>query len=133
MTAPAPPSVISETQQVEDIPSEEELDALFQKIKEDPNNLELNFEYAKMAEKAGKIDAAIASYERMLIVNPDLPRVKLDLGLVYMRMGNMTEARRLFSEVLESNPPPQVKENIELVLAKVDESEYLGRQRGGRH
>lgn len=99
------------------MPAEEKLADLFSKVKADPQNLDINFEYAQLATAMGKNDEAMAAYERMLIVKEDLPRVKLDMGLLHLKMGNAEEAEKLFSEVMESKDlPTEVKENVELAL-----------------
>lgn len=104
-------------------PSQEQvkayLDTLLQKIAQEPDNLQLNFEYATLARRAGLYDEAAAAYERMLIQKPDLPRVKLDLALTYMHMKNYTRAEALFEDVLKTNPPETVQNNINNMLAQI--------------
>ena len=57
------------------------LDAAFQELLENPTDLDKTYAYAKMAEAAGDYEGAITSYERLLLFNPDLPRVKTELGV----------------------------------------------------
>lgn len=95
---------------------EQQLDKLFQQVKENPQNLDVNFSYAKLATELGRLDEALAAYERMLIVDNNLGRVKLDMALLYIRMNKPYEAEKLLMEVLASNPPEAVQENINLVL-----------------
>ncbi len=97
----------------------EHLDALLQKIAQDPSNLKLNFEYASLAKKMGLLDEAVSAYERMLIHKPDLPRVKLDLALTYMHMKDFTRAEKLFNEVLEGGPPEAVQKNVNAMLTRI--------------
>lgn len=104
-------------------PTPETLAEVFRKVLNDPENLEINFSYANMAMQLGKYDAAITAYERMLMIAPDLDRVKLDMALAYARLGNFTQARELFDEVLSKNPPDNVKENVKKLIAQIDDAE----------
>jgi tetratricopeptide (TPR) repeat protein len=101
-------------------PSADNLNALYLQVLADPENLDLNYDYADMAVALGDDDAALAAYERMLMVAPNLPRVKLDMGAVYIRMGNLVEARRLFNEVLATNPPQEVKNTVAQLMDQLD-------------
>tara|TARA_R110000868_G_scaffold218576_1_gene469061 strand:+ start:218111 stop:219406 length:1296 start_codon:yes stop_codon:yes gene_type:complete len=106
--------------QEQELGFEVELDRLLSEISRNPSNLNTNYRYAKLAEKLGKYYETIAAYERMLIANPDLERVKLDLALTYMKVGSLDEAKRLFLEVKAKNPPPAVVTNIDKMLAVVE-------------
>ncbi len=97
-----------------------ELTQLFEEISRNPDNLNNNYRYAKLAEKMGKYYESIAAYERMLIQSPSLDRVKLDLALLYFKVGSMDEAKKLFLEVKSKNPPAQVAQNINKFLAQID-------------
>ncbi|MFT7432745.1 MAG: tetratricopeptide (TPR) repeat protein [Alphaproteobacteria bacterium] len=99
---------------------EVELEELFDNISNNPDNLNSNYRYAKLAEKLGKYYASIAAYERMLMADPSLDRVKLDLALTYMKMSNFVEAKRLFLEVKLKNPPEAVLKNINNMLARIE-------------
>ncbi len=87
---------------------------------EDPQNLDNFFNYAKLASVLGKGEEAEGAYLHMLSVNPELHRVKLELGLLYTGMGRLKEAKALFEEVLKTNPPEQVQKNINTILTTVD-------------
>ena len=58
----------------------------FQTMLKDPGNLETVMAYAKAATKAGDLRGAVAAYEGMLIIDSNLPRVRLELGLLYYRL-----------------------------------------------
>src|SRR3546814_7060105 len=85
------------------------------------------FEFAALAARLGEHDAAISTLERMLIYNPELPRVRLELGALYMRVSADEMARVYLQDALKAaDMPPQVRERIETLLAEVD-------QRTARH
>src|SRR3978361_1077773 len=58
-------------------------DALFQQMYKSPSNLDVSFKFAEQAVARADYEAAIGALERMLFFNPNLPRVKLDLGVRY--------------------------------------------------
>ena len=110
--------------------AEDKLQELFSQIAQEPDNLDLNFAYATLATRLGKYDEALASYERMLIINPELHRVKLDMAVVYMHLANYGEARVLFEDVLSADPPESVKNNIDKMLAQIGSAEKRHRFSG---
>lgn len=105
--------------------------ALFQQLVRDPDNLDLMFAYAQASVAAGDLDQAIATYERMLIFNPDLPRIRAELGLLYYRQNVPTMARQYFQQVLATpDVPEQVRRNVQQMLARIDESTERSRFAG---
>ena len=104
---------------------EQELSRLFGLIKQDPKNLDINFAYAQLATKLERYDEALAAYERMLLVRDDLLRVKLEMAVVYMKIGNSTNAESLFIEVMDTNPPKQVEKNIRHLMAQLGKMKKL--------
>ena len=79
-------------------------DDSFQAMLADPGNLDKTFLYAELAIKTGDIEGAISARERMLFVDPDLPRVRLELGVLYFRIGSYAAAKNYFASVLETMP-----------------------------
>ena len=104
-------------------PSEAELTAeqerLFQHLQQRPDDLDAMFEYAVISIRLGDYEQAIATLERMLIYREDLPRVKLELGSAYFRLGSYEVSRFYFDEVLASDPPPDVRARVEEFLAAI--------------
>jgi hypothetical protein len=94
--------------------------ALFERMRANPADLELMFAFAAMAVREGDYEAAIATLERMLIFNPDLPRVKLELASAYYRLGAYDVARMHFDDVLAADPPPEVRDAVAPFLAEID-------------
>lgn len=98
-------------------PSKEELKiqerALFKQTLIQPNNLDIAFKYSEVATKLGDFEAAIGALERMLFYNQDLPRVKLELGLLYFRLGSYEQAKSYFNAAVTGpNVPPEVRERV---------------------
>src|SRR4051794_34603931 len=53
--------------------------------------------------RIGDYEAAIGALERLLFYNPDLARVRYELGSLYYRLGSYEMAARYFKEAL-ANP-----------------------------
>ena len=92
-------------------------DALFQQMLARPQDLDTMFEFAQVAGRLGNFESAISTLERMLILNPNLPRVRLELGVLYFRLGSYEIARTYLSEALASeNLPATVERRIHTYL-----------------
>jgi tetratricopeptide (TPR) repeat protein len=98
-----------------------EYDALFAQVLREPANLDLSFRFAEIATAAGDYEAAIGALERMLFYNPALPRVRLELGILYFRLGSYETARSYFQGALAgSDVPPEVRARVEPFLFEID-------------
>ena len=102
---------------------------LFQKIIEDPADLDAGFSYAVLSTRVGDYEAAIATYERMLIVRPGTPRLQLELAALYFRLGAYPRARQLFERVLVlPETPDAVRRRIAGYMVVIEGD---NKQRGG--
>ena len=70
--------------------------ALFQQMYKNPSNLEASFKFAEQAVKRGDYEAAIGALERMLFFNPNLPRVKLELGVYISNLAHTNSRAVIF-------------------------------------
>ena len=70
--------------------------ALYEDLLERPNDLELMFLYAEVSLRLEDLEAGISTLERMLILQPGLPRVQLELGAAYFRLGAYDVAQYYF-------------------------------------
>ena len=93
--------------------------ALFQQMLRDPANLSVVFAYAEVSARLGDNEAAAAALERLLLFNPNLPRVALELGVLYYRMGSFEAARSYLQKAAALNPPPDVQARVDQYLAKI--------------
>jgi hypothetical protein len=102
-------------------PPDDNFDALFQRIFKEPLNLDLAFHFAEVATQRGDYEAAIGALERMLFYNPGLPRVRLELGVLYFKLGSYAMARTYFdSAIATPGVPPEVKAKVDQFLAEID-------------
>jgi hypothetical protein len=96
-------------------------DAAFKAMMADPGNLDKTFAFASLAVDVGDFDGAISALERMLLIDPNLPRVKLELGVLYYRVGSYQVAQNYLNDALASpNVPPEVAEKAGRFLAEID-------------
>lgn len=101
--------------------TDQDYDRLFSNVLRDPSNLDLSFRFAESAARRNDFEAAIGSLERMIFYNPDLPRVRLELGLLYFRLGSYEMARSYFQSVLDDpDAPSEVKGRVYAFLAEID-------------
>src|ERR1700720_1653819 len=103
---------------------------LFQQMLHDPGNLDVGFAYADVSAKLGDNEAAVTALERMLLFNPNLPRVDLELGALYFRMGSFELARDYFNKALAANPPPDVRTRVNRYLEEIVAQESPSRLSG---
>ena len=85
-----------------------------------PNDLDLAFEYAKLSSEAGDYEGAISTLERMPIYAPSTPRLQLELGVLYYKIGAYDVTRNYFEQALANrNVPPEVAQQIKLYLQQL--------------
>jgi tetratricopeptide (TPR) repeat protein len=106
-------------------PSEADLraqaDVLFKRMLVKPNDLDATFRFSEIETKLGDYEAAIGALERMLFYNQNLPRVKLELGLLYFRLRSYEMARSYFNAAIASPDTPQdVRDQVATFLAAID-------------
>jgi tetratricopeptide (TPR) repeat protein len=95
-------------------------DALFNQMYQSPANLDVSFKFAEQAVSRGDYEAAIGALERMLFFNPNLPRVKLELGVLYLKLGSFELARSYFLEAIKGPVPDEIRGQVNAYLAQID-------------
>ena len=101
---------------------EEERDIVFKKMFADPTNLALLFEYANLSILLGDLEAAIGVFEQMLIYDNELPRIRLELGVLYFRLGAFALANTYLKSVKEFDPPPEVLDRVNQFIEAIEEA-----------
>jgi hypothetical protein len=97
------------------------LDAAFQAMLRDLGNPALSFRYAQLATEAGRISGAIAALERLLLLNPNLDNIRLELALFYHRLGNDALAKSYAERALASPElPAEVRPRAERLVADIE-------------
>ena len=75
-------------------------DAAFQASLKNPSDPATVLRYAEAAVKVNDYEGAISGLERLLLISGDQPRVKLELGTLYYRLGSYEAARADFESAL---------------------------------
>ncbi len=98
-----------------------EQDALFERILNNPADLDASFRHAEVSTALGDFEAAIGSLERMLFYNPNLPRVRVELGVLYFRLGSYELARAYFESAIRApDTPAEVRAKVNAYLAEIN-------------
>lgn len=97
-----------------------EYDDAFQAMLKQPADLDVLFRFATIASQTGDLEGAVSALERMLLISADLPRVRLELGVLYYRLGSYEVARTYLEGALKSpNLPPDVRRRAEEFMAQI--------------
>jgi tetratricopeptide (TPR) repeat protein len=143
LTAPTFQAAAQQSQNVAPRPAGMSIDeieakrkALFERMLTAPDDLDTAFEYAALSSQAGDLEGAISTLERMLIYAPGLPRLQLELGVLYYRLGAYETARQYFDGARAAGDvPPEVSAKVNQYLAAIDErgapSQLSGMVRAG--
>ena len=103
--------------------AEQKKQEVFKKLFKDPTNLSLLFEYANLSILVGDLEGAIGVFEQMLIYDSELPRIRLELGVLYFRLGAYALANNYLKSVKEFNPPPEVEARVDQFLEAIVSAE----------
>lgn len=106
-------------------------DAAFQDTLRNPTDPPTLVRYADLAVQVGDIEGAISALERLLLIEGDQPRVKLELGVLYYRLGSYEAARTYLESARGSGAAsPEVKDRagqyLKEVDSKVSKSQFSG-------
>lgn len=74
---------------------------------------------AAMGEK--EFNTAAFAFQRILIVQPNHHRARLEFARSQYFLGNIAEAKYQFDLVLTSNPPEAIRENVDRFMQAIDE------------
>ena len=113
--------VITDPKMIEETNTERE--KIFSALIEDPTNLDNLFEYANLSILLGDLEAAISVFEQMLIYEPDLPRIRLELGVLYFRLNAYPSAKLYLNSVRNYDAPEEVLKKVDAFLNSIVEAE----------
>ncbi|WP_159981307.1 MULTISPECIES: tetratricopeptide repeat protein [unclassified Novosphingobium] len=72
-----------------------------------PDRTEQWFAEARAQVAAGNLPGAVAALERVLLANPSLANIRLELALLYLRLGNAELAQSYLEAVVDAPDVPQ--------------------------
>ena len=94
--------------------------AILQQMMANPGDLDLALQYAELSSQVGDYEGAISTLERMLIYAPNTPRLQLELGILYYKIGSYDMARSYFATVLANpNVPPSIASQVRVYIQQV--------------
>tara|TARA_B100001939_G_scaffold114753_1_gene99230 strand:+ start:11463 stop:12827 length:1365 start_codon:yes stop_codon:yes gene_type:complete len=102
--------------------TEQKKEEVFKQLFNDPTNLKLLFEYANLSILLGDLEGAIGVFEQMLIYDPKLPRIRLELGVLYFRLGAYALSENYLKSVGEYDPPASVMDKVEKFLIAIEDA-----------
>ncbi|MBN9080439.1 MAG: hypothetical protein BGP04_19410 [Rhizobiales bacterium 62-17] len=98
-----------------------EFEQLFQASLRNPSDAALAFRFAEVASQIQDYEAAIGALERILFYNSTLGRVRLELGILYFRLGSYAQAKSYLETVLaEPNVPFEVRARVQPYLTEIE-------------
>lgn len=117
------PGIAASTAKPDTMPSDEaraEYDASFQASLTNPSDPAVLVKFAEAAVQVGDIEGAISALERLLLIDGKQADVKLELGVLYFRLGS-TEPARAYLESASASPEasPEVKERARTFLKEM--------------
>lgn len=121
-------SLANETEQQEASKLPVLMAALFQ----NPTNLELNFEIMQAQMAEGNLEAAEATLERVLILDPDSRLARFLMAEIRIQLGKLSSARVLLLELLDDpDTNEDTRNRAEALIAQIDDASATIKHSGG--
>lgn len=92
-------------------------------FRKNPQNVQVNYGLGLSAAARGKLSHALFAFDRVLQVEPNNMRARLERARIYYSLGQYELARAEFSQVSGTRPPEQVQKNIGLFMEAMDRAE----------
>ena len=94
---------------------------LFAATQQAPTDYDLTLQYVRVSTELADYEAAIGALERLLFYNPDLTRAKVELGMLYFRLGSYENAARYFKDAAGApDLDPVLRSRIEAYLPQAE-------------
>jgi hypothetical protein len=95
-------------------------EAAFQETLQRPSDPDILAGFAALAVQVGDMEGAISALERLLLIGGDHPEIKLELGVLYYRLGSKEAAAAYLEAVrTSSGASKKVRERAETFLKAV--------------
>ena len=105
----------------------------FEEVMAKPDDVELNYHFARQQVRRGDLKGAAATLQRVLLVNPDLPRVRLFYAVVLYRLDDLTESQLELQRLSALKTTDDVRKELDVYLkaiAKRQKRDHLSGQLG---
>jgi hypothetical protein len=101
--------------------AQKEYDQIFDQLLHDPTNVQLTYRFAELAVQVGNFESAITALERMLLFNPNLPQIKIELADLYIHLGSYDVAQVYLNQArAASNLSPELLSRIDKLQGDID-------------
>jgi hypothetical protein len=94
-------------------------DVTFEEVLRDPDNAELNYAFALTQIRQGDLLGALSTLERILLRNPNQPRVRLIYAIVLYRLNAVQEAERELDNLLKLRMDDGLRRELEYYRSEV--------------
>lgn len=88
----------------------------------DENIAKLNFYLGRSAFELGKFQEAYSAFERVLIIQPNHTRARLEFARTLYMLKMYEDAKMEFQKVRNSGVPEPIRQNIDLFLTQIDKA-----------
>ncbi len=92
-------------------------------------NPHFDYMFGIAALRSGHADEASFAFERLLMNHPNNQRIRLEYALSQYMLNNNTVAKSEFERVLQSNPPQNVRDNVNNFLEAIERRQSQGGKR----
>ena len=76
--------------------------------------------YGLSALQTGHYNEAVFALDRVTVSTPNVIRPRLELARAYLKLNNKSAAIKEFNDVLRLSPPPAVRQNVQVYIAKLE-------------
>lgn len=110
----------------------DQLAFLVDRLFDNPTNLDLNFQVMQLQIAEGNLEAAEATLERVLIIDPSSRLARILIAEIQISLGKYASARSVLAN-LTDNPatPAETRKKAEILVEKIDEATRTTRYSGG--
>ena len=106
------------------LPPEQQIDILFDLLFTDPTNLELNFLLIEAQTKTGDLKGALATLERVLLIDPDSKLARILFAEAQFSLGNNKTAKLTLLELIdEADTPDEMRGRAEAIVRLIEDQE----------
>jgi hypothetical protein len=91
----------------------------YEDVLQRPDDVDLNFAFAQGQIQRGELRGAAATLERILLINSELPRVRLLYAIVLYRLDNIDEAERELQAVRLFDMPVSLRADLDRYLEQI--------------
>lgn len=91
----------------------------WEQVMKHPDDVELNYGFAQSQVDKGDLRGAAATLARILLVNADLPKVRVFYAVVLFRLDDLDESEREFKTVRSASLPESLSTEIDGYLGQI--------------